>query len=321
MREIKYIKDVADWNKTIEANKYLLANFTASWCGPCKFIKPFVDQLYQKDEYKKIEFVRIDTDTVPDVCTQFGISGIPSFVLLKLGKEIDRVTGDFQADLPLALSKLAQKAAGDASVEQRASSVQSAVFKDVQKFIPNGFELLNNIIHFGDSVALNIMALQKNNDDIKNVLRENPKGDATVYTDADSQGLFFVQLNNISKVHSILLKLSKPQAGENTNLDAEELEDECQHPSVVKVWANKPSILSFDDAAGDTNAQNVTKIEAADLPGWYEVKLKYVRFQSVQTLNIFVDGEDEDNHTVIEQILLVGVGGDSAKSQPINTDD
>lgn len=321
MREIRYIRDRDDWNQTIEKNKYLVVNFTATWCGPCNAIKPFVNELYQKPEYRKLEFVRVDTDTVPDVCNQYEVQSIPTFIFLELKKEVERLTSNIPHQLPEKLNSFAEKASKDTSVGERSSLSLSNVLKEVKQYVPSGFELLNDTIHFGDSVALNCMSLDKKNSDVKNILRLDAKGNCAVYTDADSQGLFFVQLNNISKVHSILLKLRKPEHSESFELDEDEMNSETQLPSIIKVWANKPSILSFDDASGDSNAQNITQIESVDASGWYEVKLKYVRFQSVQTLNIFIDGENEDNHTIIEKIVLVGLSGSLAKSQPINTDD
>lgn len=321
MPEIRYIKDTADWNRTAQKNKYLVANFTASWCGPCHQIKPFVDELYLRPEYTTIEFVRIDTDTLPDVCTKYGILSIPAFVLLEQNTEFARVTNNINRELPDALNRLAAKAKDDPSAKPRGMVEQSGVYEQVKQFIPSGFEILNDTIHLGGTVLLNYMPLFRENTDVKNVLRTDAEVLSAIYSDADSQGLFFIQLNNISKVHSILLQLGRPVATELSELGENELQNESQPPSLVKVWANKPSILSFDETASDSGAQNITRIDAADVPGWYEIKLKYVRFQSVQTLNIFIDGADEDSHTIVEKILLVGISGDQAKAQPINTDE
>lgn len=319
MSEIKYIKSKAEWNAILEKNKFVLANFTASWCGPCKAIKPFIDTLYKKKEYSKIEFVRIDVDDCKDIASDYSITSIPTIVILELKKEVSRINGNIPQSLPEKLDELAQRANGDSSVGARAS--QASIPKEIESFIPNGFEILNDSINNGETVALNLMPLLKQNTDVKNILRSDPSVKPTAYTDADSQGLLFVHFNNISKVHSILIHLAKPVASDRTVLDEDELENESQPPCLVKVWANKPSILSFDDAAADSNAQNITKIEDTEVPGWFEVKLKYVRFQSVQTLNIFIDGEDEDCHTIIDKIYIIGVRGDATKSQPINSEE
>lgn len=321
MSEIRYIKNRSDWNATIEKNKYLVVNFTASWCGPCRAIKPFVDELYKKPEYKKVEFVRVDTDTVPDVCQEHSVSSIPTFVLFEMKKEVDRVTNDFPSKLTEAVKQLSSKANSDVSAEERSSSGLAATPEEIQQYVPPGFEVLNSTINFGDSVALNFMPLSKNNTDVKNFLRQNSKEPSVAYTDADSQGLLFILFNNISKVHSILLKFAKPESSEGLNLDGDEIENETQSPSLIKVWPNIPSILSFDEASSDASAQSVTKIDPNETAGWHEVKLKYVRFQSVQTLNIFIDGQDEDSHTIIEKVIFIGVSGNQAKSQHINYED
>lgn len=321
MREIRYIKDKEDWDATLKKNKYLAANFTATWCGPCKAIKPTVDELYKKPEYKKIEFVRIDTDTVPEVCSQFKVSSIPTFIFFEQKKEVDRATNNLPSLLMESLRNLADRAKNDPSVQERSSLVLAPVAKEVQKFIPGGFEILNDTINLGDTVALNFMPLLKGNSEAKDVFRQDTKVKSLIYTDADSQGLFFVRLNNISKVHSILIRLAKLLPSDAYQLDEDAIENESQPPSLIKVWANKPSVMSFDEAAGNTNAQNITEMESAEADSWYEVKLKYVRFQSVQTLNIFIDGEDGDSHTIIEKILLVGISGSQAKSHSINSEE
>lgn len=319
MTEIKYIKSRAEWNATIDRNKFVLANFTASWCGPCKAIKPFIDTLYKKKDYKKIEFVRIDVDDCKDIASEFSITSIPTIVILELKKEVDRINSGIPQLLPQKLDELAKKANSDTSSGVRGSQV--SLSKDIEQLVPNGFEILNDSINNDETVTLNLMPLLRNNSDVKSIFRTEPAVKPTAYTDADSQAMLFVQFNNISKVHSILIHLTKPEASDCTVLDEDELETECQPPSLVKVWANKPSILSFDEASSDNSAQNITKVEVAEIPGWFEIKLKYVRFQSVQTLNIFIDGVDEDSHTIIDSIYFVGIRGDATKNQPINSEE
>ena len=66
--------------------------FTASWCGPCKMIKPKVKELGEvhKDD---VLFVEIDVDTYDDLSEEAGVSSMPTFILYKEGKEVDRMTG------------------------------------------------------------------------------------------------------------------------------------------------------------------------------------------------------------------------------------
>ena len=94
--------------------------------------------------------------------------------------------------------------------------------------------------------------------------------------------------------------------------------DEIQPPNLIKVWCNTQSILSFDEASVDTSAPHIEKVSTNDEEQWLNIKFKFVRFQNVQNLTIFVDGEDEDYHTVIEKIVIVGVNGESKEQGKIN---
>ena len=77
--------------------------FTATWCGPCKMIKPKVKQLGQthKDD---VLFVEIDVDTYDDLSEEAGVSAMPTFVFYKEGAEVDRLTGADEKALEMKLS-------------------------------------------------------------------------------------------------------------------------------------------------------------------------------------------------------------------------
>ncbi|XP_047940779.1 thioredoxin H2-like [Salvia hispanica] len=72
-------------------NKLMVVDFTATWCGPCKFMAPAFDAMSAK--YTDVDFVKIDVDELADVAREFAVQAMPSFVLLKQGKEVDRVVG------------------------------------------------------------------------------------------------------------------------------------------------------------------------------------------------------------------------------------
>lgn len=66
-----------------------LMYFTASWCGPCKMVKPIVQKLI--DEGLNIE--KIDLDQNEDKARTYGIAAVPTFVLFDGDEEIGRVSG------------------------------------------------------------------------------------------------------------------------------------------------------------------------------------------------------------------------------------
>jgi thioredoxin len=69
-----------------------LLDFYADWCGPCKIMAPFFEEI--EAEYQgKIEFQKIDVEANEQLAGQYDIRSIPTFVLIKDGKELDRRMG------------------------------------------------------------------------------------------------------------------------------------------------------------------------------------------------------------------------------------
>ena len=78
----------------IETNpqKVLCLYFSATWCGPCKAIKPTVDKL--NTAYNdNVLFVKVDVDKYEELSEECEVSVMPTFVLYKEGKQIDRMEG------------------------------------------------------------------------------------------------------------------------------------------------------------------------------------------------------------------------------------
>ncbi|KAI3799164.1 hypothetical protein L1987_34454 [Smallanthus sonchifolius] len=79
------------YNQSKQSPKLMVVDFSASWCGPCKMLEPFIRSLSSK--YQEIDFIKIDVDELQDVAQQFGVQAMPTLVLLKQGKEVERVVG------------------------------------------------------------------------------------------------------------------------------------------------------------------------------------------------------------------------------------
>ena len=67
-------------------------DFYADWCGPCKIMSPLVDEIEGEFE-GKVEFEKIDVEAEGEKAAKFGVMSIPTFIILKDDKEIDRKIG------------------------------------------------------------------------------------------------------------------------------------------------------------------------------------------------------------------------------------
>lgn len=68
--------------------------FNASWCGPCRHMKPIVAQLRRQGYHMR----DVDVDNNPSLATKYGISGVPTFVFVVNGQEVRRFSGGTSAD-------------------------------------------------------------------------------------------------------------------------------------------------------------------------------------------------------------------------------
>jgi thioredoxin 1 len=82
----------ADFKETIGRQPLALVDFWAAWCGPCRAIAPTIEEI--AEEYAGRVFVgKVDVDENPDTATCFQIFSIPTVLLMKNGKEVDRIVG------------------------------------------------------------------------------------------------------------------------------------------------------------------------------------------------------------------------------------
>ena len=69
----------------------VLVDFNASWCGPCRMIRPILDEIAEEKTSSKI--VSVDIDEQMELAEKYNVSSIPCLVLFKDGKEVTRSIG------------------------------------------------------------------------------------------------------------------------------------------------------------------------------------------------------------------------------------
>src|SRR5215212_4214247 len=67
-------------------------DFWAGWCGPCLMIGPFVEQL-ATDVAGRVRVGKLNIDENPATASRFGVRSIPTMIVFKDGREVDRITG------------------------------------------------------------------------------------------------------------------------------------------------------------------------------------------------------------------------------------
>ncbi len=82
--------------EVLKCDKKVLVDFNASWCGPCRMLKPIVEEI--SEENSDVKVVSIDIDSESELAENYGISSIPCLVLFNKGEEVKRNVGLISKD-------------------------------------------------------------------------------------------------------------------------------------------------------------------------------------------------------------------------------
>jgi thioredoxin 1 len=92
MADVKQVNDTTFEAEVLKSALPVLVDFWAPWCGPCKMLGPIIEGLAGKYA-GKLAVCKLNTDESPSTPGRYDIHGIPTVIIFKGGKEVDRHVG------------------------------------------------------------------------------------------------------------------------------------------------------------------------------------------------------------------------------------
>ena len=87
--------------EVLNSDKPVLVDFWASWCGPCRMIAPFVEEI--ANERSDIKVAKINIDEEPELAVKYQVMSIPTLLVIKDGKVVNQAVGAMPKDRILSL--------------------------------------------------------------------------------------------------------------------------------------------------------------------------------------------------------------------------
>ncbi|KAJ8069656.1 hypothetical protein OCU04_000089 [Sclerotinia nivalis] len=237
---------------------------------------------------------------------------MPTFIIFKEGKQVEKVQGANPNKLQDIVKKLAAEAddSGDSSSgfssgsgDWRTGALPKGYGDVTDQVDIKGLELLNADSEFGGVRTLvganKPSALSKGKG-------ADLKAKDWVVSDTDEQLMLFVPFQSTLKVHTVQIT-SLPSA-----TDDEDDEEVPMRPKTIQIYTNRAHIVGFDEAEDLPSTQTIT-LEAKDWDstGTATLSLRFVKFQNVTSLVFFVvDGDGDGEKVRIDRIRIIGETGE-----------
>ncbi|KAL1903048.1 Thioredoxin-like protein 1 [Sporothrix stenoceras] len=315
MSKVTHISSQTQFAGLLKSSKVVIADFFATWCGPCKMIAPVFENIAsQLARDNAVTFVKIDTDAQKDIAAKYRITAMPTFLLFRDGNEIERVQGADPRKLESLVNKLVKEAgsAGGASGSGSGGEGSSgsggadaggwwtgaAAPRGYTDITDNVEVLRTELLNVDDAAAGNVRVLFGGS-------RPTGKSEALsasaadwVESDTDEQLMLFIPLQSIAKLHTLQIT-SNPT-------------DDAARPELIKLYSNSPHNLGFDEAEDTLATQEIT-IKPTDWndQGTASIPLKFVKFQNITSLVLFVvSAQDGAEKVRLDRVRLIGEAGE-----------
>ncbi|KAF7722383.1 Thioredoxin domain-containing protein 2 [Apophysomyces ossiformis] len=99
MPGIREIVSFEEYKEIIATNKFVVVDFHATWCGPCKLIAPLIKELADATENQHIVFLKVNVDDAAEISQDVGIRAMPTFLFYKDGEKVNEIVGANKAKI------------------------------------------------------------------------------------------------------------------------------------------------------------------------------------------------------------------------------
>jgi len=217
--------------------------------------------------HPNVVFLKVDVDKNEVTAAKYTVQSMPTFIFIRAKVKIDEMKG---ADQNTLVEKVKQHAGPDTAANDGNEDVKG--YADLKPFfLSAGCNCLN----------------ESDDHTHANIFDDN---DTYLESDCDEQLILTIEFNQAVKVHS--LKINAPNDGKG--------------PKLIKLFVNQPSSVDFDQAERMEGVQKIDLTED-DISGSKVIPLRFVKFQNVTNLVIFVaNNQGDEETTVLKYLKIIG---------------
>merc|ERR1711868_35334 len=105
LKMVQKVNSADEFNAVVSKGGLVCVDFFATWCGPCRMIAPYLEEL-SKELEGKCKFVKVDVDELEDLAAQQEVKAMPTFSFFKGGKKLESFAGANKERIRSTIDKL-----------------------------------------------------------------------------------------------------------------------------------------------------------------------------------------------------------------------